>query len=51
MSYLSDSDAQSHFSKHLYPYNGLLQMTQSLLFFDPLLDVVPIGHSIWKKSF
>jgi hypothetical protein len=30
--------------------DGLLQMTQSLIFLDPISDVVPIGHSIYKKK-
>ena len=45
MSHLSDAlHLQS--SAHRYPYDGFGQMTQSLLFLDPCLDVVPIGHSI-----
>ena len=45
MSYLSDA-LHLHSSKQCVPYKRLSQMTQSLLFLDPLLDVVPIGHSI-----
>ena len=45
MSYLSDA-LHVHSFKHRYPYNLGGQLTQSLLFLDPNLDMVPIGHSI-----
>jgi hypothetical protein len=49
MSYLCDA-LHLHSSTQRVPYNGLLQMTQSLIFLDPISDVVPIGHSIYKKK-
>ena len=45
MSYLSDA-LHLHSSTHRYPYNSGGQLTQSLIFLDPNLDVVPVGHSI-----
>ena len=45
MSYLSDA-LHLHCPTQYCPYERLLQKTQSLIFLDPLSDVVPIGHSI-----